>query len=220
MMKSITDLFTAAVCICAVIMTGIVVQREFFATARVPPLPVKRVADWEVVAASGTMLGSADAPLRIVLFSDFQCPYCADIRPELDQLRRAYPGQVALIYRHFPLQSIHPHALTAALAAECAAAQGRFEAFHDLLFQRQDSIGVTGWEQFAISAALPDLPEFGRCLSERRYESRIRRDMAEGERIGIDGTPALLFDGRLIAGTGAVREASIWVEEALRSRRK
>jgi len=213
--KKLSDLLTALVVVCAVVVTGLVVRREFFAPASGGGEEIRQVENWENVAATGSLLGSQQSPIRIVEFSDFQCPFCARVRTRLDQIRKEYPGKVTIVYRHLPLEGIHPQAFTAALAAECAGAQDRFESYHDALFERQDSIGKRSWERYAEDAKVPDLAEFNRCVAERRFESRVKQDMAEADRLGIQGTPMFIFDGKMISGASAPQQLSSWVSEVL-----
>lgn len=215
MSKKLSDLLTALVVVCAVVVTGLVVRREFFAPASGGGEEIRQVENWENVAATGSLLGSQQSPIRIVEFSDFQCPFCARVRTRLDQIRKEYPGKVTIVYRHLPLEGIHPQAFTAALAAECAGAQDRFESYHDALFERQDSIGKRSWERYAEDAKVPDLAEFNRCVAERRFESRVKQDMAEADRLGIQGTPMFIFDGKMISGASAPQQLSSWVSEVL-----
>lgn len=213
-----SDLLTYVLVACAIVVAGLVARREFFSGPAAPAPEVRRVEGWQAIAATGSLLGPADAPLRIVEFSDFQCPFCATVRPELRKLQKEHPGKVAIVYRHLPLEKIHPHALLAANASECAGAQGRFEAYHDALFARQDSIGARDWRQYAEDARVSDLPEFERCVSERRYEARVADDMEEADRIGVRGTPTFIFDGKMVSGKDAPRQLSIWVSDALKDR--
>src|SRR5262249_9740944 len=100
----------------------------------------------------------------------------------------------------------HSNARTAALAAEGAADQGRFEAYHDALFARQQDLGRRSWEEFARDAGLPDVWTFTRCLADKRYSSRVDRDVAIGKRIQISGTPTLIINGILYARPPTLEE--------------
>ncbi|HEV2146822.1 MAG TPA: DsbA family protein [Longimicrobiaceae bacterium] len=218
MRAKLSDALTLVMVVCAVVVTGLVVRREFFPPAGDTPRAVRQVENWEAAAAEGSLLGSAEAPVRIVEFSDFQCPFCARVQPGLKRLQQEHPGKVTIVYRHLPLQEIHPHAFEAALAAECAGAQGRFEPYHDALFEMQDSIGSRDWGRYAEDAGVADLQEFRQCVAERRFESRVRRDMEEAERIGVRGTPVFIFDGKMISGADAPDQLAVWVREAVRRR--
>lgn len=173
------------------------------------------VADWRPVAAGGTLLG-ADAPVRVVVFSDFQCRYCARAAGELRALRDASGGRIALTFRHLPLDAIHPHARAAALASECAAEQGRFEAFHDQLFAHQQEIGVRSWADLARAAGVPDLPAYDRCVAEERHRGRVAADVELAEKLGLTGTPAFMVNGRLVSGTGKTAQLARWAAEGAR----
>lgn len=175
------------------------------------------MANWDAVATIGRVLGPQDAKIRIVEFADFQCPFCARAAQQLKEIRERYPGQVAIEYRHFPLELIHPYAVTAALAAECAGAQGRFEAYHDMLYERQASIGTTGWTDMAEAAGVPDLRVFERCIEEAQFRDRVEQDATAGASVGVYGTPTFIFDGKLIAGVEAIAYLRRWIPAALKS---
>ena len=150
------------------------------------------------------MIGDLDAPIRIVEFADFQCPACARAHAMLEELQSKYPDRIAVVFRHYPLERRHPYAFAAALASECAAEQGRFAVFHRQLFERQDSIGKTNFEEFARAAGVQDLKSFGTCIEEERYADKIRADVREGDRIGVRATPSLIIGGYLYEGAPPV----------------
>ncbi len=169
------------------------------------PAPAPAVVEggsWHRVAGGRHVLGPADAPVKVVVFNDFQCPYCASVAPELHRLRERYPREVAVVYRHFPLKMLHPHAMDAAAASECAGEQGRFAGFHDLLFAKQDSIGVKPWRELARGAGVGDLGRFQACLGETAPRQAVNADLTMGRGIGVRGTPAIFVNG--IARTGGI----------------
>src|SRR6266436_280276 len=128
-------IITATLAVCAIITTGLVVRREFFApsapSARSPAdeKPVL-LPHWREDLGKGIRLGNSQAPVQLMEFADFECPFCGDFHKKLKSLLERYPTQVSLTYVHFPIPG-HRFALPAARVAECAAAQGRFEAMHD-----------------------------------------------------------------------------------------
>jgi protein-disulfide isomerase len=209
--ERVSNLLTSVLVLCAVVVTSLVVRREIFPPDARKSLVQVPVENWQSFAATGSALGAGEAPIRVVEFSDFQCPFCARVAPELRAVQRRYPGKVTVVYRHFPLESIHPHAFSAAVAAECAGAQDRFEAFHDALFAAQDSIGTRPWSAFAIQAAVADTAAFGRCVREQRFEARVRQDLEDGRRAGVAGTPSFIFGGQMVTGSAATRELERWI---------
>ncbi|HEX6938828.1 MAG TPA: DsbA family protein [Longimicrobiales bacterium] len=204
---------TAVLVVCAIVVTGLVVRRELGGRGAGSPV-VAVVEDWERLASGGHRIGSPDAELRIIEFSDFQCPYCRRAAATLDSVRRELGDRVAVIYRHFPLESIHPHAMEAALAAECAADQGAFTRLHDVLFQYQDSIGTMSWTRFAELARVPDPTQFSMCVRGGEHERRVRDDIAAAHRIGVQGTPTFVLNGMVLRGVLSAAEWKAVLDEA------
>ena len=143
-------------------------------------------------------LGPERAPITIVEFSDFQCPYCKQSVQVLKELRQLYGERIRLIYRDYPGPN-HPYAPKAALAARCAGEQGKFWEYHDLLFDRQSS--DSGWDFLALSKEL-GLQEqtFQGCLNSGRFGEQISKDLQEGLKLGITSTPTFFVNGRPLVG--------------------
>ena len=212
----LSSLATGVMVACALVVTAAVVRRDLLGTppaaAPGPDLRPRKVENWPaLLAGGGQWMGRRDAPVRIVEFSDFQCPFCARAHPVLQAAIRRHPERVAVLYRHFPLDAIHPHARAAAVASECAAAQGRFEAFATLLFARQDALEARPWARFAREAGVPDSAAFARCLVSREAAARVDADARLGATTRIEVTPTLVIDGTLHPGlpTEAELEALI-----------
>lgn len=187
--------------VCAVLVTGVVIRKDVF-----PPraksqsyAQVRQIRDWRAYGAAGHRDGPADARVSIVEFADFQCPACRMFASTLKAIRSEYPRDVAVIYRHAPLP-IHPFAVAAARASECAADQGRFQEFHDALFVDQGAIGLAPWTRFANSAGVPDVPAFEQCVSAAAPNPRLGRDTLDAARLGVIGTPTVLVNGTAITG--------------------
>ncbi|HEX2095714.1 MAG TPA: DsbA family protein [Longimicrobiaceae bacterium] len=212
----IGNLSSAILVVCAVIVTSLVVRREFFARPVGAQPAVREVEEWAGLDDVGNVMGSRAAPLQIVEFSDFQCPFCAKVKGDLKKLREKYGDRVAVVYRHFPLTAIHPHAVAAAVASECAGAQGRFEPYHDALFAQQDSIGKKGWSDFARVAGVPDLQEFDACTRSEQVQARVAEDVEAAKKAEVDGTPSFVFQGKMISGSGAPEQLDRWIAEALK----
>ena len=214
MKPKLPDVATALMVCCALVITAAVARREFFpapAAAAQPDTEPRPIDNGDQIAAAGQRMGPAGAPVQIVEFSDFQCPFCATFAETLRKVRAKYPDRVAVLYRHYPIQQIHPYARTAGLAAECAGEQGRFEAYHDRLFAQQDSIGTKPWERFAADAGVADLDTFTRCMREERLLANVDRDAKLAEESGIQLTPSIVIDGTLIPGALSEAELEKWI---------
>lgn len=200
--------------LCAVTVTGLLVRREFFSAPPGQP-PVTKVDDWREYARDGHRMGPANAPVTVVVFSDFQCRFCGVLMANLRDLRNAYPEQVAVVYRHFPLSN-HEYAAAAARASECA--QGRFEAFQDALFASQDSIGAISWDRFASEAGVEDLAAFRACTTNSAPSPALARDSAAGGRLRVSGTPTLLINDQRFQGAVPPAILDEYVRRALARR--
>lgn len=146
--------------------------------------------------------GPADAPVTLVEFGDFQCPYCASLEPTLKEVVKHYAGKVRLVFRQFPLQNIHPHAQVAAEASLCAREQGKFWQLHDAMYDNQDALTAGDLKATAAKLGM-NSKQFNQCLDGHKYQSKIQADTKAGERAGVNGTPALFVNGRPVPG-GAV----------------
>ena len=157
-----------------------------------PRVPVKISADDDPI------IGNPNAPITIIEFSDFQCPFCARFHIQtLPSIYEEYidKDKVKLVFRDFPIQSIHPNALPAAVAAECANEQGKFKEMHDILFEKQNewnrqetTQAVSMFSQYAEDIQL-EQEMFQSCLTSGKYIDEIRKDLDDGRNYGISGTP-------------------------------
>jgi protein-disulfide isomerase len=146
--------------------------------------------------------GSDDAPVIIVEFSDFQCPFCAQATVTIEEVVETYGDNVLLVYRDFPLHSIHPEAGKAAEAAQCAFEQDKFWEYHDILFEKQrewSGVGVPKFKEYAVSLSL-DSEAFNTCLDSGVYTAEVEADLQEGTHFGVTGTPAFFINGRKVSG--------------------
>jgi protein-disulfide isomerase len=139
------------------------------------------------------VLGDLDAPVTVVEYGDFECPYCAAAAPVLRRLVAESGGRIRLVFRNFPLPDVHPHALTAALAAEAAGAQGAYWPMHELLFTKQDRLDDRSLEAYAEHLGLDGDLVVG--AAAQQYGDKVEADFAAGLDEGVTGTPTLIIDG-------------------------
>ncbi len=148
------------------------------------------------IRSSDPIRGESNSQLTILEFGDFECPYCAQIYPNLTKLLDEYQGQVKLVWKDF-VNPIHPHARQAAMAARCAADQGKFWVYHDLLFENQDNLSRQLYNQIATNLNL-DLKKFNNCLDQQNKIKLIGQGLDDGQRLGVDATPYLFIGSNKI----------------------
>ncbi len=142
--------------------------------------------------------GPVDAPILVVEYSDYECPYCGRAKPAIQQLLDEYGDKVRLVFRDFPL-SIHPNARLAAEAGLCAQEQDRFWEYHDVLFKNQRELRPVDLARYAVEIGL-DAAAFDSCLESGRFTEAVNDDLASGEHFGVTGTPAFFINGRRLTG--------------------
>jgi len=175
----------------------------------------------EVSVDDDPVLGDSDAPVTIIEFSDYECPYCTRFYENtLPQLRSEYidTGKVKLVYRDFPLSSIHNNAQKAAEAAEVARELGgnkKYWEMHNLLFERGVSGGVESFKQYARDIGL-DGEDFDSILDSGKYADEVRKDIQDGESYGVQGTPTFFINGKILVGAQPFSAFQQIIEEELK----
>ncbi len=166
--------------------------------AQPTPTPVPHQ---DVSPGTGPTWGPATAKVTIIEFSDFQCPYCeAFFTNTYPQIKKQYGDKIRFVFRNFPITSIHPYALGAALAAECANEQGKFWEYHDLLFSNQSSLGKDALVQYATKAGVANAQQFSQCLDSQKYLDKIKGDLNAGVGYSVTGTPTFFINGNILIG--------------------
>jgi protein-disulfide isomerase len=176
--------------------------------------PIVRV---DVQGDGAPVRGPVDAPVTLVEFSDFHCPFCKRVQATLTQLLARYPGKLKLVFRDFPIDSLHPQARRAAEAARCARDQGKFWEYHDVVFAGPPQAAPEDLGRYATQVGL-DLATFEGCLSGGVHRAAVQRDVDEAGRLGLDGTPAFFINGRPLTGAQPVEAFARVIEEELAAR--
>ncbi len=149
------------------------------------------------VEAIDHQLGPAHAPVTVVEYGDFECPNCKQAAPAVKWLLDRFPGQVRIVFRHFPLEQVHPHALHAAEAAEAAAGQEKFWQMHDVLFEQQRHLDLPHLRAHAEQLQL-DMVRFNAEMADEIYLQRVREHIAGAERSGVRATPTFFINGVMV----------------------
>ena len=167
----------------------------------------------EVAYDPARMRGNPKAPVMIVEFSDYQCPYCHQVEPTVAQVLAKYGDKVSLSYRDFPLTQIHSQAQIAAVASRCALEQGKFWEYHDQLFTAS-KLDKDALIEYAHNLKLDD-KQFSSCLTSEKYKADIDKDLQEGKQAGISGTPGFFINGVMISGAQGQDAFSRVIDEEL-----
>jgi protein-disulfide isomerase len=165
------------------------------------------------VAATGPSRGPEKAPVTIVEFSDFECPYCVRAEDTIKQVMKEYDGKVRLVYRDFPLP-FHPNAQKAAEAAHCAGDQGKYWEMHETLFQNQKALAVADLKNHAKTIGL-DGPKFEKCLESGEKAKEVDEHKRAGAEVGVTGTPAFFVNGVILTGAQPFNEFKTLIDKEL-----
>jgi protein-disulfide isomerase len=160
-------------------------------------------------------LGPSHAPITLVEYGDFECPNCKQAAPAVKLLLKRFTGRVRLIWRHFPLEEVHPHALQAALASEVAAGQGKFWPMHDLLFDNQQHLKVPQLRGYAERLEL-NIVRYDADMADTVYLQRVREDSEGGAKSGVRATPSFFLNGVIADVSGGMQRLFDRVEAELR----
>lgn len=190
---------TVVMTVTAVSIAVVVVRREFFASAVAGSREAlaqksELVPTWRDAVSAGISVGPANAPVTVVEFTDIECPVCRGFDLQMREIRKKYPNDIKWIFVHFPLPQ-HRFARLAAHVVECADKYGRVDQAVELLFRKQDSLGLKPWRSYAREAGIRDSTAFARCLDDKSFMARVDSGRAVGQRLSVKGTPTVILNG-------------------------
>jgi len=181
-------------------------------------LPSGKYVEIPRIEDDSIKVGSDDAKVKLIAFSDFQCPYCQLFHKTIEDILSEYGDQVQLVFKNLPLDSLHPKARGAALAVECANDQGKFMEYADKLFADQKTWGESTdnkiFSSYASKLGL-DGTQFNQCMEDEKYKEKIEGDVQEASDFGISGTPALFIDDIFKSGVVQFEELKTLIDEKL-----
>jgi protein-disulfide isomerase len=164
--------------------------------------------------ANAPSRGPSGAPVSIVKFEDFQCPYCKTVQPTYEELLKRYDGKVRLVHKDLPLDAIHPQARQAAEAARCAEEQGKFWEYHDKLYANSPKASVEELKSYAKEVGL-NAAAFDQCYGSEKFKAAVQKDLNDGAQLGVTGTPTFFINGREISGAQPVEAFAAIIDEEL-----
>jgi protein-disulfide isomerase len=166
------------------------------------------------IAADDPSLGPANAPVTIVEFSDFQCPFCQRVVPTIKQIKAKYGDRVRIVWKDFPLTQIHPQAFDAAQAGNCAREQGKFWEYHDQLFANQAALQPEFLKKYATDAGMNGAT-FSACLDSGKFQPKVQAALEAGGKLGIGSTPTSYINGRAVTGAQPIEVFEAVIDEEL-----
>jgi protein-disulfide isomerase len=210
--KNIQDLIIIILLLLQVVLSGIMLMRiinleELLGVTESSPVYVEGVSEGDNPA-----MGLQDAPITIIVFSDFQCSYCASANQLIKELMQEYPDQIRFVHRDFPLDEIHPDAFNAALAARCAGDQDKYWEMNDALFSNQEDLSIAGINKLVEMLDLGQV-QFDTCFESKKFEEKIYSDKQAGEEYGVSATPTLFVNGYHV--NGADRDVIVSIIEGV-----
>jgi protein-disulfide isomerase len=161
--------------------------------------------------------GPLDAPVSLVEYGDYECPYCGAAKPIVDEIQARMGDELQFVFRHFPITTVHAHAEEAAEAAEAAGAQGRFWDMHEVLFENQEQLAPQYLRAYAGALGL-DTERFDRELAEHVHADHVREDFMSGVRSGVNGTPTFFINGVRHDGSYELPDLLAALQRAARAR--
>lgn len=188
-------------------------DRSAPATVGRPEAATQEVTRLEVSADDDPALGPPDAPVTLIEFSDFQCPYCTKFHQETFRpLMQAYEGRLRFVYRDFPV--LGPESVTAAMAASCAGEQGRYWEFHDRLFSGTYELGRMAYRRYAEELGL-NSEALLNCLDSERFREEVLADARDAAALGVNGTPTFFINGRPLVGAQPLSSFARLIDQEL-----
>ena len=181
-------------------------------------LPVGKYLQTPVIGENVIKFGPDDAKVKLVEFSDFQCPYCQMFQITMNEVVKTYGDKVQFVFKNLPLESIHPRAKAAAMAAECANEQGKFIEYGDKLFANQKIWGESKDNKMFVGYASQlkmNTAQFTQCLTDEKYKDKIESDLKEAGEFGISGTPAVFINDKFKNGAVAKEELKAIIDGEL-----
>lgn len=191
---------------------------KYFMDSAKAGLPVGKYLQTPVIGENVIKFGPDDAKVRLVEYSDFQCPYCQLFQKTVSEVVKEYGDKVQFVFKNLPLESIHPRAKAAAMAAECANEQGKFMEYSDKLFANQKIWGATKDNKMFVGYASQlkiNTAQFTQCLSEEKYKGKIEEDLKEATEFGISGTPAVFINDKFKNGAVSAEELKAIIDQEL-----
>lgn len=211
MRRTLSNVLTLLLVSCALVVAGLAVVERFDTSQE-----ASHFERWRKVAEAGQHVwGPENAGIKIIEFADFQCPHCRSMQRVLNTIRKRYSSDVAIVRRHLPI--INALSRKAAIASECAARQGKFTAYHDVLFKHQEQLDAMHFDSLARMVEIPDVGAFTACVEQEQTANRVERDVELAERMEIEAVPTLVVGNTIVTGAVSTQVLDSLVQVTLRA---
>lgn len=210
-----SQFITFVLVVCAVIITILVIRREFNPkeSTLTTFIPIERpIENWKEIVKSNVELSSA--PVQILKFYDYQCPWCKSVQPAINTVLHNYSEKISVQYIHFPLR-IHAFAYEAAIAVECAKNQNGFESYHSLLFEGQEFLGELSYVDIAQDAGILDIPTFVNCVKNEETAHIVNEGLDLAKQLNVNSIPTFLINGTLISGALSEEQLDDYIKKEI-----
>lgn len=213
------NVLTGILVFCAILISVMVIRQQFFQKRVEPELVTRTIPEWKELDLKGYHIGSVDAPIQIIEFFDYECPYCLEVNLTLHRMAEKYVNQISVVYEHFPLE-IHEHAFEAAVAAECGRLGNRFEEYHSQLFSNQKKLDSISYDSLAVRTGIENLENFKKCFRDRESSSIVQSGVKLGNQLEIGGVPTFLINGKVVPGVLSEKQFDSIIEKILQEKKE
>ena len=208
----IDNIFTIILVICALIITFLVLRKEFYTDDQT--FIISSVDNWEKLLPHDVKMGTNNPKVFLIVFFDYQCPFCNTMDAILDTIKLKYNNKIKIIRYHFPL-NIHPLAYHAAISAECANIQNSFDIYHKEIMKNQYKLNSINFAAIARKINIKDIGKFQKCIDNEETADIIAKDVQLAKDYKISGTPTLIINSKMISGVVDSKEIEKIINEFL-----
>lgn len=209
-----SNIFTAFLIVGAIFISSLVIYQNFFFERSKLKIVDREVIGWRGIELKGQRKGNVDAPIQIVEFFNYECPYCKEVEPIIQKIYQEFPDKISIVFEHFPLDT-NSIAFDAGIVAECAGNQGKFSKMHNLLFSNQEQLDSISFDSLAATARVDNIIEFSKCRNEQITYNVVKSGISLANNLEIGGVPTFLINGKVVPGVVSKESLTDLIETLL-----